>query len=77
MCAETFQDLFDGKLGKWIGEKANFKIIPGREKDLKVFPVAKVPYDIHEMVQVGCSTVVCLYLYILPLIHKTKMFMLF
>ena len=48
MCAETFSDLFDGKLGKWIGEKANFKIIPGREKDLKVFPVAKVPYGIAD-----------------------------
>ena len=48
VCEETFSDLFDGTLGRFKGEKANFKIIPGHEKYLKVFPVAKVTYGITE-----------------------------
>ena len=41
-----FPDLFDGTLGEFKGVKADFKIIPGHEKYLKVFPVAKVPHGI-------------------------------
>ena len=48
LCNETFPDLFDGTLGLFKGAKADFRIIPGHEKYLKVFPVAKVPYGITD-----------------------------
>ena len=48
LCDEAFSDLFDGKQGDFITAEANFEIMPGHEKFLKVLPCAKVPYGVED-----------------------------
>ena len=50
LCNETFPELFDGTLGVFKGVKADFKLIPGHEEYMKIFPVAKIPYGITDEV---------------------------
>ena len=46
LCDECFPELFDEELGEFKGVTADFAIIPGHEKFLKVYPCAKVPHGI-------------------------------